>query len=83
SDLNEAQRRELKLKGGVKVEAAEGAAARSGLREGDIILAVANVEVADIKQLESVLAKQDKSRPLNVLFRRGEWAQYAVIRPGK
>ncbi len=83
SDLNEAQRRELKLKGGVKVEAAEGAAARSGLREGDIILAVANIEVADIKQLESVLAKQDKSRPLNVLFRRGEWAQYAVIRPGK
>jgi serine protease Do len=65
------------------VEAAEGAAARSGLREGDIILAVANIEVADIKQLESVLAKQDKSRPLNVLFRRGEWAQYAVIRPGK
>jgi FAD/FMN-containing dehydrogenase len=31
--------------------------------------------------LEAVLAKQDRNKPLSVLFRRGEWAQYTVIRP--
>ena len=81
SDLTEAQKKELKLKGGVKVDAATGAAARAGLREGDVILAMANVEVANLKEFESALAKADKSKAVSVLFRRGDWAQYALIRP--
>jgi serine protease Do len=81
SDINAAQKKELALKGGVRVDAAEGPAARAGLREGDVILAVANVETPSLKEFEQALAKQDKSRPVNVLFRRGEWAQYAVIKP--
>jgi serine protease Do len=83
SDLTEAQKRELKLRGGVRVEAATEAAARAGLREGDVILALANVEVESVKAFEATLARQDKSKPVNVLFRRGDWAQYVLIRPGK
>jgi serine protease Do len=83
SNLAEDAKRELKVKGGVRVESAEGAAARAGLREGDVILSVANTEVLDIKQFEAALAKLDKSKPVNVLFRRGDWAQYALIRPVK
>jgi serine protease Do len=81
SDINAAQKKEMALKGGVRVDAAEGPAARAGLREGDVILAVANVETPNLKEFEQALAKLDKSRPVNVLFRRGEWAQYAVIKP--
>ena len=81
SDLSETQKRELKVGAGVRVDAADEAAARAGLREGDVIIAVANVEVANVKAFEAVLAKLDKSRPVNVLFRRGEWAQYVIIRP--
>jgi serine protease Do len=83
SDLNDAQKKELKLKGGVKVDTASDAAARAGLREGDIILAVANVEVANTREFESAIAKADKSKALSVLFRRGDWAQYALIRPAR
>jgi serine protease Do len=83
SDLNDAQKKELKLKGGVKVDTASDAAARAGLREGDIILAVANVEVANTREFESAIAKADKSKALSVLFRRGDWAQYALIRPSR
>ncbi|MBA3589527.1 Do family serine endopeptidase [Methylibium sp.] len=83
ANLGEDAKRELKLKGGVRVEAVDGAAQRAGLREGDVILAVANAEVFDVKQFEAVLAKIDKTKPVNVLFRRGEWAQYALIRPVK
>ena len=81
SEVSDAQKKELKVKGGVKVETSDGAAARAGLREGDIILAVANSEVMTVKEFDVVLTKADKSKPLNVLFRRGEWAQYAIIRP--
>ncbi|MDP3650613.1 MAG: Do family serine endopeptidase [Rhodoferax sp.] len=80
SELSEAQKKELKVKGGVKVEGVVDAAARAGLREGDVILSVANNEVVSVKDFDAALAKHDKNKPLNVLFRRGEWTQYAVIR---
>ena len=81
SELTEAQKKELKVKSGVKVDAATDAAARAGLREGDVIVAIANVEVANVKEFEVAVSKLDKNKPVNVLFRRGEWSQYAVIRP--
>jgi serine protease Do len=83
AELPDAQKKELKLQGGVVVAAATDAAARAGLREGDVILAIANTEVAGVREFEAVLAKADKSKPINVLYRRGEWAQYALIRPAK
>lgn len=81
SDLTEAQRKEMKLKSGVRVEAATDAAARAGLREGDIILQIGNIEVATTRELETALTKHDKKKPLSVLFRRGDWTQFAVIKP--
>ena len=44
---------------------------------------MANTEISGVKEFEAVLAKLDKSKPINVLYRRGDWAQYALIRPGK
>ncbi|MDP2016889.1 MAG: DegQ family serine endoprotease [Hydrogenophaga sp.] len=81
AELTAAEKKELNLKGGVRIASAEGPAARAGLREGDVIVAIANTDTANLKDMEAALSKIDKSRPVNVLFRRGEWAQYAVIRP--
>ena len=83
AELSEAQKKELKVKGGVRVVSSEGAAARAGLREGDVLLAVANTEVTGLKSFEAALAKADKAKPLNLLVRRGEWAQYVLIRPSR
>lgn len=83
SELTDAQKKEASVKAGVRVEAAVEAASRAGLREGDVITQLANTEVASVKEFDAVVAKLDKSKPVNVLFRRGEWTQYAVIRPGK
>lgn len=83
TDLTEAQKKEATLKGGVRIESATGAAARAGLREGDLITRVANTEVANVKEFEEALGKLDKSKPFNVLFRRDDWSQFAVIRPGR
>ncbi len=81
ADLSEAQRRELKVKNGVRVESADGAAARAGLREGDVILSVDNAEVTSAKQFESVAAKLDKTKSVTVLVKRGEAATFIVIKP--
>ena len=83
SDLTDAQRKTLHLKGGVQIVSADEAAARAGLKQGDVILGIANTEISDVKQFEAAVAKADKSKPVNVLFRRGEWTQYVLIRPLK
>ncbi len=83
TELTDAQKRELGIKGGVRVTAAVEAAARAGLREGDVILQLANVEITGLKSFEATLAKVDKSKPVNLLVRRGEWAQYVLIRPAR
>jgi len=83
TELTAAQKKELKLKGGVRVDAATEAAARAGLREGDVILSVANVETLSVKDFEQALAKADRSKVISVLFRRGDWTQLATLRPGR
>jgi serine protease Do len=80
AELTDAQKKELKLKGGARVTAATEAAARAGLREGDVIVAVANTEVSNVAEFDAALSKADRSKPVNVLFRRGEMAQFALIR---
>jgi serine protease Do len=83
ADLTDAQRRDLKLKAGVRVEGAEGAAAKAGLREGDVLLSIDNTEVTSVKQFEALTAKLDKGRAVPVLVRRGEVVNFLIIRPAK
>jgi serine protease Do len=83
SDLTDAQKKELRVKGGVRVDAVDGPAARAGLREGDVILAMDNTDIADSKQFAAVAAKAEKSKAVSVMVRRDEWANYLIIRPGK
>jgi serine protease Do len=81
SDLTEAQKKELKVRGGVRVESVDGQAAKAGLREGDVITAIDNAEVSDAKQFNAAVAKLDKAKPISVMVRRGEWTNYLIIRP--
>ncbi len=81
SELTDAQKKELKLRGGVRVDAVAEPASRAGIQEGDVILALANIETPNVQTLEALTAKLDRSKPVSLLIRRGEWAQYTVIRP--
>jgi serine protease Do len=83
SELTDAQKKELKIKGGVKVEAVTDSAARAGIREGDIIVAIGNTEIGNVKEFDGIVAKMDKSKPVPVLLRRGELATYVLIRPAR
>ncbi|MBX3609100.1 MAG: DegQ family serine endoprotease [Hydrogenophaga sp.] len=83
AELSAAEAKALSLRGGVRVMGAVGPSARAGVREGDIIMAVGNTEVSSARDVEAALAKSDKSRSITLLLRRGEWAQYAVVRPAR
>jgi serine protease Do len=86
ADIPEADKREAKLKNGVLITAVSGLAARADLRPGDVLLGVANTDITSAKQLDAVLARvnaQQPAKPFSVLFKRDEFVQYAVIRPGK
>ncbi|NUP85707.1 MAG: Do family serine endopeptidase [Burkholderiaceae bacterium] len=81
SDLREAERRELNVRGGVRVDAVEGAAARAGIREGDIILALDNTDITSARQFAEVAGRIDKQKSVSVLVRQGELTNFLVIRP--
>jgi serine protease Do len=83
TDLTEAQRRELKVDGGVGVDGAEGAAARAGLRAGDIILRLNNIDIKDTKQFNALVSKLEPRKLTVLLVRRGDTSQFVPVRPGQ
>jgi serine protease Do len=41
------------------------------------------METISVEALEAALARVDKGKSINVLFRRGDWAQYTLIKPAR
>ena len=75
--------RKLRIKGGVQVKIAEGAAAKAGLQEGDIVLALNDTDVTGAKQFGELVAKLDKARAVGLLVRRGEQTQWVAVPASK
>lgn len=80
-DLPEAKRKDLRLKNGVLVDDVDGPAARAGVRTGDIILAVNNIDITNARQFNELLAKLDKTKSHGFLIRREALTQWVPIRP--
>jgi len=75
--------RQLRIKGGVLVRAAEGPAAMAGLEQGDIVLAVNNQGIEGPDDFAKIVAKLDKSRAAALLVRRGDQTQWVTVKPTK
>jgi len=80
TELTDAQRKELKVEGGVFVDNVQGAAARAGLRRGDVILAVNNQDVKSVEQFRQLIGSFDKGRIIALLVRRGGNSLYIPLR---
>ncbi|MDO8301373.1 DegQ family serine endoprotease [Lacisediminimonas sp.] len=81
TDLTDAQKKELRLDGGVLVEASDGSSARAGLRPGDVILRINNTDIKDAKQFSAAVAKLEPKRAALLLVRRGEATQFVPVKP--
>jgi serine protease Do len=75
--------KELKIKGGVLVESAEGAASAAGITEGDIVVVVNDTDVTSPEQFAKVVAGLDKARPVGLMIRRGQQTQWVAVKPAK
>lgn len=81
SDLTDAQKKELKVESGVVIGAAEGAAARAGLRPGDVVQRLNNTDIKDAKQFNALVAKLETKKMAVLLVRRGDSSQFVPLRP--
>lgn len=79
SDLSPEQRRQLNIQSGVLVEDVSGAAARAGVRPGDVILAVNNREVFTAEELSKLLSETQR-KSVALLVKRGESSIYIPLR---
>nr|MBF0684393.1 PDZ domain-containing protein [Pseudomonas sp.] len=79
TDLTEEERRELRVRGGVRVERAEGAAVEVGIAQGDILLALNNNDITSATQFAEMVDKLDKSRTHVLLVRRGNITQWVPL----
>ncbi len=80
SELNDQQKAELQVDGGLLVEDLKGAAARSQLQRGDVILAVGNIEINSAEQFNEVLKKVPRGRNIALLVRRSEGTVYVPVK---
>ncbi|WP_338764379.1 DegQ family serine endoprotease [Massilia sp. METH4] len=81
SDLSAAEKKELGVPGGVKVDAAEGVAGSAGIRPDDVLLQLNNTLITDAKQFAALVSKLDPKRNAVVLVRRGDVARFLTLRP--
>ncbi len=80
SELSPAQKQQLRIEGGVLIEDAQGAAARSGVRRGDVILAINNTDIRSVDQVNRLLNELVPGRSVAMLIKRGETALYVPLR---
>ena len=83
SDIPEDRRTQLRIRNGVVVDAVDGngAAARAGLRAGDIVLSLNNQDVTGARQFGELVGKLEKGKTAVLLVRRGDNAQFVPLRP--
>jgi serine protease Do len=65
---------------GLLVERAQGAAARAGIRAGDVVLAVDGTAVSNVNELRSMIDKHDG--PVALLIQRGEERIFIPVQLG-
>ncbi len=82
-DISPEERGNLSLEAGVRVlTVGPGPAADSGLRRGDILLAVNGARVSNSEQLRDLVLALPKDRPAAFLVRRDDAHLYLAVRPG-
>jgi serine protease Do len=81
-DLTPDQKEQLEVKGGVLVGGVAGPAAKAGIQEGDVVLAINGETVQSAKQFKQLVDKAPEGKPLALLIQRGENRLYVPVTVG-
>jgi len=84
AEVSDAKRKDLGGKGGAEItNVGEGAAARAGLRIGDVILRIGDTDITGVKQFESAVKAMDPNKAVPIFVRRGDGTIVVPIRPAQ
>jgi serine protease Do len=82
TDLSDAKKKDLNIKGGVEVAGlGEGPLARAGVRPGDVIIRIADADITGVKQFESLVKGLDANKAVPVFIRRSDGTLIIPVRP--
>jgi len=82
SELSDAKKKDLNIKGGVEVTGlGEGPLARAGIRPGDVIIRVADADITGVKQFEALIKGLDGNKSVPVFIRRADSTLVVPVRP--
>jgi len=79
-DLSAEEKKQLKIAGGVMVEASDGAAAAAQVGPGDVILRINNTEIANVKAFKDAVAKLDVKKPVSLLIKDETGQRFITFR---
>jgi serine protease Do len=85
SPLSDEDKKELKVKGGLKVDQVTGAS--RAVQEGDVILALVNrgviTEIRSVEQFNQALAKLESGSNVTLQIRRGDNTAFVTVKVGE
>jgi serine protease Do len=82
SELSDAKKKELNIRGGVEVTGlGDGPLVRAGVRPGDVIIRIADADIAGIKQFESLVKGLDTNKVVPVFIRRADSTMVIPVKP--
>jgi serine protease Do len=82
SDLSDAKKKELNIKGGVEVTGlGDGPLAKAGVRPGDVIIRIADADITGAKQFETLVKGLDVNKAVPVFIRRADSTLVIPVRP--
>jgi len=82
SDLSDARKKELNIHGGIEVNSVgDGPLARSGVRPGDVILRIGDVDITGVKQFEAIAKGLDANKAVPLFIRRADSTLIIPVRP--
>jgi serine protease Do len=81
-DLSPEQRKQLDATGGVLVGGVDGPAARAGLRQGDVVIAVNGEQIESARQFKTLVDKAPDGKPVAPLIQRGDARLYVPVTAG-
>ena len=73
----------MRIKGGVLVKDVSGAALEASIQPGDVVLALNNQDVKDVKQFREIVDKLEKGKAAALLIRRDNLTQWVPVTPAK
>ena len=82
SELSDAKKKDLNIKGGVEVTGlGDGPLAKAGIRPGDVIIRVADADITGVKQFEALVKGLDANKAVPVFIRRADSTLVVPVRP--